>query len=186
MGCSQGAKQCFPPRSLSGWTGALDIPPLTFWPAEPFRGGGLANVQHSQTHIFILLYCCSKKTRVCVGRGDYHVSVKYPEGGWGGQVVFPGLSLKDSRPEQQHVLVECGTHGCSHAGQHSVQAANAFPGSLHSQQAGEHSKEEEKNPCCYYSTDLYTELMHMADEMICLQAYRKSDVRQDLFGNPAF
>lgn len=47
------------------------------------------------------------------------------------------------------------------------------------------ARRREKNPCSYYSTDLYTELMHMADEMICLQAYRKSDVRQDLFGNPA-
>lgn len=28
---------------------------------------------------------------------------------------------------------------------------------------------------------LYAELMHMADETICLQAYRKSDARQDLF-----
>lgn len=136
--------------------GALDIPPLTFWPAEPFRGGGLENVQHSQTHIFILLYCCSKKTRVCVGRGDYHISGKYPEGRWGGQVVFPGLSSKDSRAEQQHVLVECGTHGCSRAGQHSVQAANAFPGSLHAQQAGEHSKEEGKKILAVIIPRIYT------------------------------
>lgn len=26
----------------------------------------------------------------------------------------------------------------------------------------------------------------MADEMICLQAYRKSNMRQNLFGNPVF
>lgn len=31
---------------------------------------------------------------------------------------------------------------------------------------------------------LFTELVHMADEMICLKAHRKSNVRQDLFGNP--
>lgn len=85
--------------------GTVAIPPLTFWPAEPFQGGGLASVQHSQTHIFILLYCSSRKTRVCVGRGDYHVSVKYPEGRWGAWVVYPGLSPKDSRAEQQLVLV---------------------------------------------------------------------------------
>lgn len=47
----------------------MDIPPLTFWPAEPFQGGGLASVQHSQTHIFILLYSSSRKTRVCKGEG---------------------------------------------------------------------------------------------------------------------
>lgn len=68
-----------------------------------------------------------------------------------------------------------------------MEAANAFLGSLHSQQAGEHSREEEKKILVVIIPRiLYTELMHMADEMICLQAHRKSDVRQDLFGNPVF
>lgn len=81
------------PRSLSGCAGAVGILPLAFWPCEPRRGGALANIQHSQTHIFILLYCSSKKTRVCVGRGDYRVSVKYPGGRWGGLAALFFFSL---------------------------------------------------------------------------------------------
>lgn len=49
----------------------------------------------------------------------------------------------------------------------------------------EHDGEEEKKILVVIIPRiLYAELMHMADEMICLQAYRKSDARQDLFGNP--
>lgn len=66
----------------------------------------------------------------------------------------PRLSSKDSQPEQRHVLVKCGTHGCSRAGHCGMQAADAVPGSLRSQQTRESTMgRRKKNSCCYYSTN---------------------------------
>lgn len=63
-------------------------------------------------------------------------------------MVFPSLSPKDSWAKQQHVLVECGTHGCSCAGQHSEEAANAFLGNLHPSRQESTAGRRKKNPCC--------------------------------------
>lgn len=98
-------------------------------------------------------------------------------------MVFPGLSPKDSWAKQQQCACGGWHPWVQRAGQHGVKADTAFPGSLHPSREESTAGRRKKIPVVIPQI-LFTELVHMADEMICLQAHRKSNVRQDLFGNP--